>query len=98
MKTITKPELKELLKQGLSGFLLDAREPEEYEQGHIQTAILAPWHSVVEKVSGMKKDTPLILYCRTGVRAIKSARLLEQAGFNNITLYKDSYQDWIENK
>ena len=94
MKEITKSELQSLLSSEFKGFILDTREPEEYEEGHINTAILAPWHSILEKVSGIKKDTPLILYCRTGVRAIKSARLLEQAGFNNITLYTGSYQDW----
>lgn len=94
MKIISKVELEKLLAGTEKFFLLDTREPEEFEAGHIEQSILAPWHSVTNKTDGLSKQTPLILYCNTGVRAQKAAHFLEQQGFINISLYPGGWMEW----
>ena len=94
MKIISKTELEKLLASDDKFFLLDTREPEEFEDGHINTAILSPWHSITNKTEGLSKQTPLILYCNTGVRAQKAAHFLEQQGFTNISLYPGGWMEW----
>lgn len=95
MRTVRLAELKEkLAHQGDRFFLLDVREREEYEAGHLPAAILAPWNRVAEKVLGLKPTTELILYCRTGVRAGRAAQILTSLGFRNVSVYKPGWVEW----
>ena len=94
MKLLTKQELQQILSSPSKYFLLDTREAEEYNEGKISGAILAPWHEITEKVSGLKPETPLILYCRTNGRAKKAAHLLEQAGFTDVSVYAGGWTEW----
>lgn len=94
MKLLTKQELQDKLADTAPFFLLDVREAEEYSEGKIPGAILAPWHEVTEKVSGLKPQTELVLYCRTNGRAKKAAHLLEQAGFSNVSVYAGGWSEW----
>jgi rhodanese-related sulfurtransferase len=95
METITKPELVDLLKNPTPNFfILDVRELYEYEAGHIPTAIYAPWENIIKRTSGIPKDTNLILYCRTGIRAVKAVKMLEQSGYTNIKVYVGGFEDW----
>ncbi len=93
MRLITKPELLELI-EDTNPFVLDVREAEEYEQGHIPQSILAPWHSITKRVEGMKPQTPIILYCRANGRAKKAATLLENNGFTDVSVYEGGWQEW----
>lgn len=96
MQIISKQQLVEKLENLKTHpfFLLDVREEEEFDAGHIPKAVLAPWHEIINKVKGLKPEVELILYCRTGVRAQKAAHSLEAHGFNNISVYKGGWQDW----
>jgi rhodanese-related sulfurtransferase len=94
MTVISKFELEETLSTSETFFLLDVREPEEFDDGHLPKAILAPWHDINQKTSGIPHGTPLILYCNTGVRAQKAAKLLEQSGFTNISVYPGGWAEW----
>lgn len=94
MNIITKQQLQKHLENPDNFFLLDVRSQEEYEAGHVPTAILAPWETVTERVRGLKPDTPLVLYCRTQTRAQKAATILKDAGYNNVSVYAGGYEDW----
>lgn len=65
-------------------FLIDVREPEEYEEGHIEKSILMPLNTVVERMKGIRKDKPLVLYCRTGRRSKSACENLKEAGFTDV--------------
>lgn len=66
--------------------LIDVRTAEEYQAEHASGAVNIP----VEKISageidGISKSLPIYLYCRTGNRASTAKKLLEEAGFTNVT-------------
>lgn len=68
--------------------ILDVREPEEYELGHLDGAINIPSQSLMAGVPELKdtpKDTPLLVYCRTGSRSGIALQILKQLGFTNVT-------------
>jgi rhodanese-related sulfurtransferase len=44
-----------------------------------------------------KVDTPVLFYCRAGVRSKASATLARQAGFSNVIEYRGSWLDWADN-
>lgn len=94
MKTISNAEFKEKLAAGGNFFVFDVRELEEYEAGHVPGAIFAPWHSLAEKVSGLKKDIEIYLFCNTGVRAARANEDLLTAGYTNIYVVKPGWAGW----
>ncbi len=70
--------------------IVDTREPYEYEQSHVAGAINV---SPAEFLSGelpaafasVAKETPIIMYCRTGHRANTCSMILYGFGFTDIT-------------
>ncbi len=68
--------------------ILDVREPEEYALGHIDDAINIPSQSLMAGMPELQdtpKDTPLLVYCRTGSRSGIALQILKQMGFTNVT-------------
>lgn len=85
---ITHQQLKALLKErqkkNIHFFLLDVREEEEYNNSRI-TGVdkLMPTSDFnIEKLK-INKETPIIIYCRSGVRSYNAQQILKQKGFNN---------------
>ena len=67
--------------------LLDVREEEEYTTGHARDAELLP----VDEIDGESadlvigpKDTPVLVYCRTGRRSREAAQKLEELGYTEV--------------
>lgn len=61
--------------------IVDVRPPESYQRGHIPTAINIPNGDTDAIVSPPAKDTFLILYCETGGRAERAAKLMAEKGY-----------------
>lgn len=67
--------------------IVDVREPFEYESGHVEGAINLPPADLISGspiLSGVDKDTEIIVYCRTGSRSNASIQILTQLGFTNL--------------
>lgn len=68
--------------------IIDVREIEEYNNGHAANAINIPVgdiNSTNELLASLPKNSQIIVYCRSGVRAGKALKKLQQMGFTNIT-------------
>jgi rhodanese-related sulfurtransferase len=95
VKSITTTELKALLeKENIQ--LLDVRSPEEIKQGAINTARFANYFDgdFYEKaVKQLDINKPVYLYCRSGNRSGKSAKILKAKGY---TVYNvlGGYNQW----
>ena len=64
--------------------LYDVRTAEEYEVGHIPGAINIP-HDVIGRTIPIEdKDTPIVLYCRSGNRSGTAYRDLKSLGYKNL--------------
>ncbi len=67
--------------------LLDVREEPEYLSGHAEDALLLPVDEItMETASALipEKETPVMVYCRTGRRSAEAARKLEKLGYLEI--------------
>lgn len=66
--------------------LIDVRTKNEYDNGHIDGAIL---HDVMDMIQGVfptiDKDKEITLYCESGGRSKVAKDILENAGFKKIT-------------
>jgi sulfur-carrier protein adenylyltransferase/sulfurtransferase len=69
--TLTPDELKLYIEKHLEKdyLLIDVRQPEEYEEGHIPGATLLPMMALETKLFGLPQDKDLIFYCRSGSRS-----------------------------
>jgi len=68
--------------------IIDVREPIEFKMGHVKGAINIPPAKLMagaEKLIDVPKDTPLILYCRSGSRSAVSINILQDMGYTNLT-------------
>lgn len=77
--------LKELLKKS-SATLLDVREKEELiKEGEVEGAVLIPMNEIPSKIEEIRNfSTPLIVFCRSGIRSEKIVNYLKKEGFNDI--------------
>ena len=66
-------------------FLIDVREPHEFTEGHIETAINIPLGELGEKVAAVVPDKSAHIYvnCRSGVRSAKATQKLLDMGYAN---------------
>ncbi len=65
--------------------LIDVRSKEEYASGHIPGSINIPTErlSLIEK-RVPDRATPLFLYCRSGARSARMAKILKKTGYQQI--------------
>jgi adenylyltransferase/sulfurtransferase len=62
-------------------FLLDVREPEEYEICYIPSATLIPLKQLPERLAEIDGSREIVAYCRTGKRSAQAVELLHKAGY-----------------
>lgn len=67
--------------------IIDVREPEEFAAGHVDGAFNIPLGAISEdpKIAAIDKNTPIMLYCRSGGRAATALDILKQRGFTKLT-------------
>ena len=77
--------------------LLDVRTLEEFESGHIFTAINIDFFSAdfIDKIKEFDTSLKLILYCRSDNRSSKSAQILVDNDFKNVYVIKGGIEEWI---
>ncbi len=64
--------------------ILDVREQQEYDQGHIPGVTLIPTGEVPNRLSEIPKDKPVIVTCRSGNRSAAVTKLLREQGYTNV--------------
>lgn len=60
--------------------LVDVRTPAEFAGGHAEAAVNVPLHQLSERLPELSSERPVIVYCRSGGRSAKAARMLGQHG------------------
>lgn len=86
MQTITPAALKERLANGTAPLIIDVREPDEWEAGHIDAAKLVPLATVAEKVGEVAPDksAEIVVHCARGGRSAKACAQMEAMGYTNV--------------
>ena len=88
---ITYTALVQALREGKVA-LVDVREPNEYEAGHVEGAILHPLSSF--DPAQLPRSVPIVLMCRSGNRSMTALNRARAAGFNDIWHYKGGAIGW----
>ena len=67
--------------------ILDVREQDEYDSGHIPSAVLLPMSTIDEDTAAEvipEKDSTVLVYCRSGNRSKTASSTLAELGYTNI--------------
>ena len=83
---ITPEEAKKIMDSGEEHIILDTREHDEFDEGHIPGAILIPYTEIENKAEEMlpDKDKLILVYCRSGRRSKIAAESLAKLGYTNV--------------
>ena len=82
----------DLREQG--AFMLDVRQPEEWEQAHMPGAILIPLGELESRLNEVPKDQPIVVVCRSGNRSASGRDILMQAGYQTVTSMAGGMNQW----
>jgi molybdopterin/thiamine biosynthesis adenylyltransferase/rhodanese-related sulfurtransferase len=95
--TITAVELKELLDSDKPTFLVDVREPAEWEIVRIPGATLIPKDEILrgDALSLLPQDKQIIMYCKTGVRSAETLAAVKRAGFSDAVHVQGGVTAWV---
>lgn len=83
---ITQEEAKEMM-DTQEVIILDVREQNEYDSGHIPGAVLLPVGTIDEDTAAAvipEKDSTVLVYCRSGNRSKTASSALAELGYTNI--------------
>jgi molybdopterin/thiamine biosynthesis adenylyltransferase/rhodanese-related sulfurtransferase len=95
--TITARELKDMQDSGKDIFLVDVREPAEYEIVSIKGATLIPKGEILsgEALARFPQDQQIVLHCKSGVRSAEALAALKAAGFKDAVHVQGGIVSWI---
>ncbi|MGI8859941.1 MAG: molybdopterin-synthase adenylyltransferase MoeB [Rubrobacteraceae bacterium] len=93
---ISVSDLKGKLDRGEDVFVLDVREPHEYEVANIG-AKLIPLGELPERLVEVENNGgEIAVYCRSGVRSADAVRLMQDAGFGNVYNVEGGILAWSD--
>lgn len=91
---ITVDQVHEILVNDEDYFIIDVRNKEEYNQGHLDGAFLIPLDEIKQRVAEIPRNKPVIVYCRTGIRSSEAANILIEGGFKAVYDMKGGIVEW----
>ena len=92
-ETVTVQEAQTLFAQG--AFLLDVREQSEWNEAHIEGAVLIPLGELSARKDELPADREILIICRSGNRSGQARDLLREAGMLNTTSVEGGITAWM---
>ena len=92
----TVEQLKARLDQRDEPFILDVREPQEYQICNIPGSTLIPLGDLPSRLHELEGRGEMIVHCKSGVRSAKAVKLLREAGFAQAKNLRGGILRWID--
>ncbi|MBI3398368.1 MAG: rhodanese-like domain-containing protein [Deltaproteobacteria bacterium] len=77
--------------------IMDVREREEYEAGHIPNSISIPLAEIGQSDLSFLNGKKIIVYCTSGIRSANAARLLRKKGIKGVIDFSGGIKVWLKN-
>ncbi|MDO8298530.1 rhodanese-like domain-containing protein [Lacisediminimonas sp.] len=96
MKHLSVTELAQRLADDAAArpFLLDVREPWEFQTCHLEGATLMPMNTVPARQQELDPETEIVCICHHGARSMAVAAFLERNGFSNVINLTGGMHAW----
>jgi rhodanese-related sulfurtransferase len=91
VKTVTEEEFRAGYRKAQ---LIDVREPNEFEGGHILGARNIPMSQMKMRMKEVRPDMPVYLYCQSGMRSARAAQFLHRKGYRDLTQLQGGFKKW----
>jgi len=100
IENINAAKFKEKLENSDNHVLIDVRTPDEFDSGHINSALnIDIYNSNFEnEISKLEREKPVFLYCRSGGRSATAANKLKELGFKTIYNLEGGITAWNSNQ
>ena len=98
IRQLSPEEVKAKIERGEKPLLVDTREDNEWNKGHIRGAVHLG-KGIIERDIEVKvpdKNQEIILYCGGGFRSALSADNLQKMGYTNVVSMDGSWRRWVE--
>jgi len=95
-RALTPMEVKNKMDNGDNFILLDVRSPGEEQTNQLEAKQikLLPLRELRARLDELPTDAEIVTFCRTSVRAYQAQRILDGAGFKNVTFMDGSIAAW----
>ena len=79
--------------------IVDVREREEWDEGHLPGAVHVPRGHLESRIetAAPDKSRPILLYCAGGNRSAFAAKTLEELGYEHVVSLAGGFTDWKRN-
>jgi len=91
---ITVTELERLRGEEAALQIADVRRPAEWDEGHIQGALLLPLNQFAAGMEQLDPARPVAVHCKGGYRSAIAASLLLRAGFHRVVNVTGGFDQW----
>lgn len=91
VKTVTEEEFRKGYRKAQ---LIDVREPNEFDAGHILGARNIPMSQLKMRMKEIRPDLPVYLYCQSGMRSARAAQFLYKKGYKDLTQLQGGFKKW----
>lgn len=81
-------------KRDAGAFVLDVRQPEEWNEFHVPDSTLIPLAELASRVDELPKDQEIVIVCRSGNRSAQGRDILLDAGFTQVTSMAGGLTQW----
>lgn len=75
--------------------LIDVRTIAEYKSGHAKNAKNFPLDNLENSIAKLDKNKPVYVICQSGMRSLRGASMLEQAGFSEVYNVSGGTSAWM---
>ncbi|MGQ9879989.1 MAG: molybdopterin-synthase adenylyltransferase MoeB [Armatimonadota bacterium] len=96
VEEVTPIELKRRLEAGDEIFLLDVREPVEWQICQLEGATLIPMNDVPARLHELDSAKEMVVYCRSGKRSAQIVAFLKSAGFRRVKNLRGGILQWSD--
>lgn len=98
IKECSVQELKQKLEAKENIQLIDCREQQEWDEGHIPGATLLPLSILPVKFEDVltDKNATVVIQCRSGARSMNACMFLLSKGFTNLTNVRGGIMGWMQ--
>jgi len=88
-------DLKKKIDNNEDIFLLDVREPHEYEINRIEEGYLIPLNDLPNRLNELDSSREIVAYCKVGGRSARAVGFLKKTGFKKVKNLVGGIDEWI---
>jgi molybdopterin/thiamine biosynthesis adenylyltransferase/rhodanese-related sulfurtransferase len=96
---VSSPEVRGRLDEADRPLLLDVREQDEWQEGHLPGAVHVPRGNLESRVEALipDKSREIVIYCAGGSRSAFAAKSLAELGYDSVASMAGGFADWKRN-